>query len=590
MLQEIIENFQQRIKLIIQWIIERIKYIKYIYYVLFIFLMKSLIPNSNLLVEMITLDGLYSSIHAITAYVSSENKDMTESQIITMEPLYTSSALDRYIYYGLQYCTYKLLSWFFWIPDSTSMSLLNYSIILTIIPPLLNIILKTELFNKIRKKKEAVIKTILSKQITNIIQFSSKTYLDKDIVIDYHEIIALFDSYDDTIVYMQYMVKNALIILVLNYVKMYSKTIYYKMIKYAYIYKTGEEIKSFNSITAKKALNEMVNKKRWSDLLNANIYNAILCLFQENIDKVEIFKKLRIKLRNKITKMTAIYTIASFLNSPVLIPLLSIGLYMFNDNNRELTRKNVFKCAIYYVMIPYSFYTESYFLSNIICHFGWEFINNKVVKSIATYADDRTKHILSTVYEKNKEYNKFMILSLTHIIVYKQISLSSILLVMDDVNKSNLYGMLLFVGFISKMNMIRLLCNTGIVYICWGYRDQIGDELNKCIPTIKDIILKNLKVKHHLGCINKIYSNKEKKVIDIKSNYIDNIEEFPSDSYYSDEDEDESHIENIKETKVNTSVFRLSQEDFIDAISVGDDNTSLKKSRKSSSDVIDDFL
>ena len=637
MLQEIIEILQKKIHKTIQWIINRIQYIKFIYYIILTFLVKLLIPETNLLIGMITLDGLYSSLHAITAYINSENRDMSESHIINMEPLYTSSLLDRYIYYGSQYSIYKLLSWFFWVPDNTIMNLLNCGMIFTIIPPLLNIILKTKLFNKVREKKEEIIKTMVSKQLANIIQFSSSTYLDKDIIIDYHELIPLFNNYGNTMIYVQYMIKNTLITLALNYVKIYSKSIYYKMIKYAYVYKTGREIKSFSSITAKKTLNDMVNKKQWTDLLNTNIYNAILYLFQENINNVDIFKKLRIILRNKITKMTAVYTIASFLNSPVLIPILSIGLYMCADDNREFTRKNIIKYMIYCVMIPYSFYAESYLLTNVICHFGYGMITNKIARSMAIHAYDRTKDTLLVVYEKNKKYNKFIMLSLMHIIISKQTSKSSVLLVIDDVSKSKLYGILFFVGFISKMNYIHLLCSTGMVYIGWGYRDQIGDELGKYMIIIKNKILINSKVKYYIKHINilqssfknyikyirsktidKIYSNKMDKMIDIKSNYIENIEEFPSDSYYSDSDDDEDDdyereeetnllesdnktqnvtggggvksckttlmLEYCKENKDNKdnkdnkeneeqvknveSVFRLSQEDFIDAISV----------------------
>ena len=227
---------QQYIQRVIRWISRLIKYLRCVYYIALILLVKLIIPKSNLLIEMMTLDGLYNAVHSISLYMNEKNKDMTESQVIITNPLYTSSPLDRYIYYSIQYSSYKLLCWFFWLsPDInfywfpiniTATGLISCCFIITAIPPILNVILKSDLFNKIRKKKETVIKTIVSKQLANVIQFSSKTYLNKDIVIDYNELIHLFNNYDDTMVYIWYMITNTIIILVLNYVKQFKMWIY----------------------------------------------------------------------------------------------------------------------------------------------------------------------------------------------------------------------------------------------------------------------------------------------------------------------------------------------------------------------------
>ena len=442
-----------------------LKYIKYLYYVLMIILVKLFTPN--MLLGMVSLDGLYSSIHSIVSYI----KNTDETQKVSVRPIYKHPILDRYICYTIHFITYKMLCWVFWIPDSTMTRVFSYLSMLTVIPHILNNILNSYTFQKIKKGKKDIIKTISSKQMANLVQFFSKTYLDKEVTIDYKEILPLFDNYDVTVSYLQSILKNTVITSLLNFLKIYAKKIYYKTVKYIYIYKTGDGIKSFNPNTARKALETMIENKNWGALLDTSIYNAIICLYQENTERVDIFGKLWIILRNKIAKLSAIYTVASFFSNPMLIPILSAGLYLCSEENRRIIRKNIIKYAIYLACVPYCYTTGSYILTSLICQFGYNFIENSAVSTTVSFICNTPIQTIQNICSKNKQYSIFIPAMLIYT-VYSSFHLP-LILVVDDPVKICVYITFQIANYMSGTNIMHLICSAGIVYVIVGYREHI---------------------------------------------------------------------------------------------------------------------
>ena len=561
------------------------KYMKYIYYIVMIILVHLLPYGSTFLIKMITLDSLFTSIQSIYTYMN--NKSITDSQVILQEPVYTSSLLDRYIYYAIQFILYKAACLFMWRAD---LKILYYAILTTLVPPLLNRILKSKLFDKIRKRKENIMKIVLSKQIASLVQFTSSTYLSKEITIHYQELLPLFDNYNETISYLTHIAKNTIMTLVLNYVRTYSNKAYYKLIKYIYNYKMNENVKSYTPQTAKIVLSNIVNKKKWKSLLNANVYSAILCLYQENSSNVHVLTRLMTKIKNKFTKMMAIYTISSFFGNIYFVPIISSGLRLHNTDNRILNRENILKYSIH-TIAPFVC-GHNYILTSMICQFGYDMIFNNVVLTILQYGYKKVKNIINRIIIRNWVYNKFLIATVVHILLYNkyvingnatQLStyISSIMLMLDDINKITIYTMLLLSGYISNFNTLHLLCGAGISYAALGYREFIGEEINK-LYILMDKQFEITKKTNYTK--QKLYRKvKYMQAKYMQTKYITDMQIFkklknePAQSLQST-NKNKFLLEPKKvslPTKlgemIKSSVFNLSNTQFIDAISVEND-------------------
>ena len=237
-------------------------YTIYILLVLFSCLFSS---SYDLMLKMISIDSLFLAIHFFKTFF---NHNLTESQIVSKSTtLYQGSLLDRYILYVTKYISYKGLCYFFWLNEFYP---IYFGIHILIIPPIFNKLLTSEWFNIIRKKKEEFVKIFISKQCAQVIKFFSKIYLNKNIEIKYKEIIPLLNNYQESLNYFFDGLKNLLVILLLEYIKKCSPNFYYRVTKYIYNYKTGETLASFNSLSAKKTLNDIIDKKRWDELLKPN--------------------------------------------------------------------------------------------------------------------------------------------------------------------------------------------------------------------------------------------------------------------------------------------------------------------------------
>lgn len=228
----------------------------------------------------------------------------------------------------------------------------------------------------------------------------------------------------------------------------------------------------------------------------------------------------------------------------------------------------------------------------MICQFGYDMIFNNVVLTILQYGYKKVKNIINRIIIRNWVYNKFLIATVVHILLYNkyvingnatQLStyISSIMLMLDDINKITIYTMLLLSGYISNFNTLHLLCGAGISYAALGYREFIGEEINK-LYILMDKQFEITKKTNYTK--QKLYRKvKYMQAKYMQTKYITDMQIFkklknePAQSLQST-NKNKFLLEPKKvslPTKlgemIKSSVFNLSNTQFIDAISVEND-------------------
>ncbi len=439
--------------------------------------------NYNLLLTQLTLDSIFSAIHFIKTFV---NNNLTASQIVTTSnSLYNGTLLDRYIYYVIIYLLYKSLCMFFWISDSY---ILCYIGLITIIPNIFNKILLSKLFHIIRNIKELLIKIIIAKIFAMIIKLYSKLYLDKDTNVKYSELLLLLNDYKNTINYFLTVLKNSLIIIGLSYVKHYSASLYYVIIKYVYNYKTGELITSYNIDSAKQYLIDIIENRKWYNLTKPNTYKAMLYLYQMNNDKSDYLRKFVNEFNLSLVKMFTVWTIASLFDCIYVIPLLSFGFILYKKNN--YVSQHLFVLLIG-SLIGYFF--PSYVLISAICQYGTNILFNKITYVMVKVLVKIVKNIIYEIIKNNKDLLILYIITISYTIILKHLSLKegyiflglnliANVLISVEIKKQLIFNIIIVSSHISDYNILHVVFNSIVLYIITGFSSKLN------MYTYQDII------------------------------------------------------------------------------------------------------
>ena len=426
--------------------------------------------GNNLLFQSISIDSLYSAMFFIKHFI---DDNLTESQIIDVSSsLYNGSVFDRYIYYSMIYSIYIIMCNLLWVDD---INIIYYGLLLTTIPFIINKVLRSILFDKIKERKEYFIKLIVSKQLSSLIKKSAYVYLDREIEIDYREILPILKSYSDTITYLQYVLKNTLIMFLVSYVKKYSTKFYYKMLKYIYNYKTGTTLESYNKESAKKMLTNIIDNKQWYELMKPNIYRAIFLLFQTNDDDTDFIKIIINKFNYKMITMFTIWTITSFADMFFVAPLISTFFHFYKKKNKNLSIRNLHKLFVLMLATLSGYYINSIFLTSFICQFGYSILFNNITISSLRSIKNELVNNLRLINKTNLKYNFPTVLTLLYTISYGYmpelqntsiiISLVYILLINDDYKKCFILASMVTSGNISNFNITHLIHNSCVIYI-----------------------------------------------------------------------------------------------------------------------------
>jgi hypothetical protein len=471
--------------------------------------------SHGFLFKMIGIDSVLSAVNFFKAFI--ENTDMTESVILkSSKKLYTSSIVERYVYYGCANIFYTTACNFFWLGD---IKILYGGLIITCIPPILNKITNSNIFVKhVRKRKERMIKISASKQLVSLIKFSADSYLDKTVDIDHKELIPLFDNdnYETTLVYMWDMFQTSLLILVTCYIKRYSTTFYYKLTKYVYKYKTGNSLKSFNEETAKETLIKIIDNKKWSELFKPDIYKAVFHLYYSQEDQPDIFRKIIVKLNYKLGQVFAIWTISSLYKSILIAPVVTLILTFYKD--RRVSLKTAGSMIITSLI---GWYSNNTFVTSLSCQFVEPLLFNKVVYTTGVYLVKETQIKIKELFIRNAEYNTLISVSTLMMISFKLLDIYRVkedqhiflistsvtpgIMCHNSIKKLIIFCLLILGGYSSSFNPIHIIHNSVVMYISIEALTSIIDRVKRENPervVIQDLsedqFIKEISVEHHV--------------------------------------------------------------------------------------------
>lgn len=453
--------------------------LEYVLYSTITILSSFIAYDYNFFLKMVTLDSLFNAIHFMTTFI---NINLSESQIVTKSnSLYNGSLLDRYIYYSIVYGLYKIVCTFLWQANSFHLYFVG---LMTIIPFIINKILKSKLFDIIREGKEYFVKVIISKILTIIIKFYSKIYLDKNANIKNSEILILLKDYRDTVNYFTDVIKNILFIFLLSYVKNYSTTLYYGIIKYIYNYKTGDLLDSYNVNSAKSYLTNIIDNRKWHELSKPNAYKAILYLYQINSDKTDLINTIITQFNFSLVKMFTVWTISSIIGSVFIIPILSFAMLLFKKIMRKGDDDKFYKEL--FIMIISSglcLINNSYILISFVSQFGTQLLFNKVTFIMIKIFYKKIKKIINIIINNNRDLTLSYIITIIYTIILKHLNMIDSqmiiglnilfnIMVSIEIKKQIIFSIILISTYISNYNIIHVIFNTLVLYLAFGCIDM----------------------------------------------------------------------------------------------------------------------
>jgi hypothetical protein len=459
-----------------------------ILYSLIIILSNYILLDYNFFLKITSIDSLFSAIHFIKIFIS---RNLTDSQIISKSnALYLASLLDRYIYYIILYCICKLIGNFIWLNDNYYL----YSICtFSVIPNIINYISTTQFFQKMREKKEYLIKMIISKIFVSIIKFYSKIYLQKEVIIKNKEIFCLLNDYKETIKYFHEVLKNLLIILILSYVKDYSPKLYYNIIKHVYNYKMGDVLVSFNNKNSKQYLLDIIENKKWSELNKPMTYKAVIHIYQYNNDKSDMFKRFITEFNFSLIKMFTVWTIASLLDKFYVIPILSFIMLIYRSYKTGYKKFNfVSEIGILIFASLIGFFLTNYYiidkifqfgLVSALCQFGLKLFFNKVTFILIKILTKNTHKKAEKIFVNNKNISLSFLVTLVYAITLRFMNISEHYLIIGlniltnilmsiEIKKQIMFGTIIASTYLSNFNTYHIIFNSLTLYIFLGLVDN----------------------------------------------------------------------------------------------------------------------
>jgi len=270
----------------------------YSFIIYFILGLPILINSFNdILLLGITCDGIYSGLYFLYKYF---NKDLTENQILTsISDIYIIDTITRYEYYLILNAIYYLIKIILFFKEIY----LFYILYILILPPTINFLYsKTEkgkiFFNFIITKRNLFLKKFFSKQISKFIENNSFITGSPPLVLSYTKIMPLWNHIDNVFEVIVSMLKNILIITIINHLKINMSNISYNFVKKIYNYKSGEEVSTkLNLEEAQKNIRLMIINNDWNSITSARITNSLKTIYiNYDTQNVSILKKLEFRL------------------------------------------------------------------------------------------------------------------------------------------------------------------------------------------------------------------------------------------------------------------------------------------------------
>jgi len=426
-----------------------------------------MMPNSNLIIKLTTLDSFYIAIEFIISFL---NKELKEIDIINKNAtVYNKSLMDRYILYIMVYVLYMLISCFLWLPK---IGILENILLGIVIPPIINRILDNYYFLVIIKKKEQFIKKIIAKNLSKIIGIYADIYLDKKIHIKYKELLPLLDDYKRTIEYTYSIIKTALTLILLSKVREYSPNFYYVLSKRLYTYKTGNMLHSFNTNNAKDLLVAMINSRKWDELLKPNVQKAIIELYNSNNNDTNIIDTIVTQFNYKILKLSTILLLCPLFNCWYMAPICSTIFILYRDLS---TKNSVYRLLGPVISLCYGYFNSNCVTACILSELSYNIIVNNITENIYKSAIKKVKNNIKILCHYNKNDNTFFVITAIYMILLSVLAKSSITLIIgfhiiynlllnNNIDRTVIMTLMFCTTYISSFNVWHVLINSCILY------------------------------------------------------------------------------------------------------------------------------
>jgi len=480
------------------------------------------INNFNTFLLILSIDNFS---YALDFIMNNINKSLTYHDIIFRNnKVYKIGLTERYIYYifiTLIYYFIKIL-----ILDRY-VYFLKILISLMSIPYIFNQIIYEnfkDYFDKLCIYKDKIIKLIICEQIYNIVEKINKKYLNDEIILNKTDIINILEKCDLKSELISF-IKNFFVVTLLSYCKTKS-FLYYKLIKYVYIYNSGKYyINNINEEEAKNNFIDIFKNKQYEKLNEPMTIHSMLQLYyiKNSNSNMNDFNNI---INYKIISFMTLWTLGSFFSDiyRLIVIIISSLIIKFTRFKTYKIDKNLI-LSNFLTIILYNISQNIIFLS-LLNQFGYYLFINFI-----------TKGIYNTIY--NNIVNKILLNydELTNIIhndiilFIKNIIYSTLIKYLFELNVHYGYVFIVIIMNMEKHNIQKLIYsiyylsginkNHIVKLIILSYIGSIIININKNSEKIKNILNKQ----NNIIIIENIKNilNKQNNIPKIKN--IPNIEE-----------------------------------------------------------------
>jgi hypothetical protein len=457
----------------------------------------------------ITCDGIYSGLYFLYKYF---NKELTENQIISsVGDIYIIDTITRYQYYFILNMLYYLINIILFYKELY----LYYILYILLLPSTINYIyIKTEkgkiFFNFIITKRNLFFKKFFSKQISKLIENNSFITGSPPLVLSYNKIMPLWSHIDNISEVIISMIKNILIITIINHLKINMNNISYNFIKKLYNYKSGEEVSTkLNLEEAQKNIRLMIMNNDWKSITSARITNSLKIIYiNYDTQNISILKKLEFKL----IIFFSYWSIGNFISLYFIPPIHAlIEIYRY----KSLVPNKIINCLLsLLITITYN----NSILTSFITAFGYPLLINNLTISFLNNLFKK-KYIFINIHFINISKLFYILKYTSWILINNYISSDNIYKnyikeydylnlknYMDNVNNINNIGSLFIINIINapihkilfltlyisniinNHNLLNLFINLYLCFILSNLYDIIKGKMNNNI--INDSIIK----------------------------------------------------------------------------------------------------
>jgi hypothetical protein len=465
----------------------------------------------DILLLGITCDGIYSGLYFLYKYF---NKDLTENQIISsVNDIYMIDTLTRYEYYFILNLLYYLINILLFFKEFY----LYYIFYIFILPPTINYIYsKTEdgkiFFNFIIIKRNTFLKKFFSKQISKFIENNSFITGSPSLVLSYNKIMPIWEHIDNVSDVIISILKNILVITIINHLKINMSNISYNFVKKLYNYKSGEEVSTkLNLIEAQKNIRQMIINNDWNSITSARITNSFKTIFiNYDTQNISILKKLEFRL----IIFFSYWSIGNFISLffvPPIHAVIEIYRYKSLAPNYNKIINTILSLLITII------YNNS-ILTAFITAFGYPFLINNLTNSFFNNLFKK-KYILIDIHFINIEKLIYMFKYTIWILINNYVSsdiiyknyfsaydytnfkyfinntncIGTILLVnIINISSHKIIFLILYISnIINNNNLLNLLVNLYFLFILSNFYDILKIKNNNTKDINNSIINKN---------------------------------------------------------------------------------------------------